>query len=381
MHALKTISKVWLAAKMITTLFESILGNKVLEERLQKAAGKKHAKYRQEHQPSSQTSAPSSRPPEPTPKRKFDEMDISFPNGGPTPSVSYERSRPQTPAATPSRDPGQGPSVLPRVSPKPDHQQHHQEGGPQFTGNTRPTTPFNGHFSLPSTPPDLFLVTRTPNLSPSMWENFQPDQLFPDGHAVFPDLTAGTPPSVVDPRLNMTQPHGLPLGPMLVDQPQQVPGGSVTGGQGSPEVVIPAGLHHHTEAAIPNTSQQSHPHPSHSEPSHMFGLESQPGGWPVQNVDPQISAAGTEGTSQDNSWSSSPRGGPPPTAPTTLNVEDWWVSSFLFLNVNRLTRCGIQVPILRNPWGIQRLNVLKMAERGCLFFYFYFFFFFYGNCV
>src|SRR3954468_23488287 len=41
MNALKEVSKVWLVAKMVHTLFESILGNKLLEERLQKAAGRK----------------------------------------------------------------------------------------------------------------------------------------------------------------------------------------------------------------------------------------------------------------------------------------------------------------------------------------------------
>ncbi|KAK6399523.1 Transcriptional activator of fatty acid utilization, partial [Oleoguttula sp. CCFEE 5521] len=37
MNALKDVSKVWLVAKMVHTLFESILGNKMLEERLQRA--------------------------------------------------------------------------------------------------------------------------------------------------------------------------------------------------------------------------------------------------------------------------------------------------------------------------------------------------------
>src|SRR5579862_1979551 len=46
MNALKEVSKVWLVAKMVHTLFESILGNKILEERLQKASGKRHSKIR-----------------------------------------------------------------------------------------------------------------------------------------------------------------------------------------------------------------------------------------------------------------------------------------------------------------------------------------------
>src|ERR1700761_7335957 len=56
MNALKEVSKVWLVAKMVHTLFESILCNKVLEERLQKAAGKRHKKSHQT------PSYPSSRP-------------------------------------------------------------------------------------------------------------------------------------------------------------------------------------------------------------------------------------------------------------------------------------------------------------------------------
>ena len=50
MSALKDVSKVWLVAKMVHTLFESILGNKALEERLQKAAGKRHQKARRQQQ-------------------------------------------------------------------------------------------------------------------------------------------------------------------------------------------------------------------------------------------------------------------------------------------------------------------------------------------
>src|ERR1700712_5915988 len=92
MNALKEVSKVWLVAKMVHTLFESILGNKLLEERRQKAAGKRHKK------------AHHVKPKEEPQKRKFDEIDMGFPNGPPAAQVSYERSRPQTPALTPSRE-------------------------------------------------------------------------------------------------------------------------------------------------------------------------------------------------------------------------------------------------------------------------------------
>jgi hypothetical protein len=42
MDALKEVSKVWIVAKMVHALFESILGNKALEERLQKSTGSRH---------------------------------------------------------------------------------------------------------------------------------------------------------------------------------------------------------------------------------------------------------------------------------------------------------------------------------------------------
>ena len=153
MQALKDVSKVWLVAKMVHTLFESILGNKVLEERLQKAAGKRHQRVRpdaqqqpqqqqQPHQYHQRRDLP--------PKRKFDDMDLGLPNGGPTPPVSYERSRPQTPAATPSRDELGQPVGAHQSSPGMPRES--LTGTGLSRGNTRPTTPFNGQFSLPTTP-------------------------------------------------------------------------------------------------------------------------------------------------------------------------------------------------------------------------------------
>ncbi|KAK9580470.1 Transcriptional activator of fatty acid utilization [Aspergillus fumigatus] len=303
MQALKDVSKVWLVAKMVHTLFESILGNKVLEERLQKAAGKRHQRVR----PETQTQQPPAKKPDP-PKRKFDDMDLGLPNGGPTPPVSYERSRPQTPAVTPSRELGQPPGIsVPQGSPT----------GPQNAmpgnsrSNTRPTTPFNGHFSLPATPPDLFLVTRTsPNLSPSLWENFQPDQLFPDGTTIFPEL-ASPQNHTVDPQLQMQsqlQSQGMQQRHMMVNQTPQMPGRHLS----SPELMsgLPPGMGLHG-----------------GQPQQVFGLENQHG-WPMQGLEAALNATGMENTSQDDNWSSSSRSGP--TAPTTLNVEDW----FQFFGIN-----------------------------------------------
>lgn len=308
MQALKDVSKVWLVAKMVHTLFESILGNKVLEERLQKAPGKRHQKHRQDN-------APAIKKPDP-PKRKFDDMDIGLPNGGPTPPVSYERSRPQTPAVTPSRELGHPPTqpslTSLQLSPNAQAQRGLQDpfSGPgNSRGNTRPTTPFNPTFSGPASPPDLFLVTRnSPNISPSLWENFQPDQLFPDGANVFSSL-ASPQSNPVDPQLQMP-PHlhasGMPQRPILINQ--NLAGRNLTGTQGSPSFL---------SAVTTDLNDIQSPH----QPTDMFGIENQQS-W--DNLDASLPGAGMDTSSQDDSLSNSSRGYGP-TAPTTLNVEDWYV--------------------------------------------------------
>lgn len=194
MNALKEVSKVWLVARMVHTLFESILGNKVLEERLQKATGRKAQRNKNAnagtnghnsgmHQPQA---APPPPPPANATKRKFDDIDLGFSVGPPAPQMSYERSRPQTPAVTPSRELNQQQANNPLGSPPlaNDPLMPNQNRGTSrlhSRGPTRANSPFNG-YSIPATPPDLFLVTRDePNISQQLWENFQPDQLFPDG--------------------------------------------------------------------------------------------------------------------------------------------------------------------------------------------------------
>lgn len=314
MQALKDVSKVWLVAKMVHTLFESILGNKHLEERLQKAAGMRHQRVKPETNQPIQNLPP--RKPDP-PKRKFDDMDLGLPNGGPTPPVSYERSRPQTPAATPSRELGQ--STLPLPHGSPSVPRDGLVGNGNSRGNTRPTTPFNNQFSLPATPPDLFLVTRTsPNLSPSLWENFQPEQLFPDGTGIFPELTSPQSTAVdqntnVDPQLQMQsqfQAQGLDQRSMV---PQQIPSAArstMPGAQASPEML----------SSMPAITMQG------QQPQQLYGMDPQQT-WPMQGLDPTVAGTSMDNTSQDDNWSSSSRSGP--TAPTTLNVEDWYVESLL----------------------------------------------------
>jgi len=299
MNALKEVSKVWLVAKMVHTLFESILGNKVLEERLQKAAGKRHQKSkpnivhigRKEDQP----------------KRKYDEMDINFPGGPPAAQVSYERSRPQTPAVTPSRDlpPGSGQNVAPpQSSPNLRQASENFMTGGNSRGNTRPTSPFNVGYSVPATPPDLFLVTRnSPPISQSLWENFQPDQLFPDGTNISMPPFSPTNNSV-DPQLQMPQQMQGMQQPIMQGQ-QPMPQWGMRGSQDST-----GGMQ-----AMPQNL---------GVPQMNMGMQNQT--WPVQAFDARM--GGMDSQSQDDSWSNSSRG--QGVVPTTLNVEDW----FQFFGIN-----------------------------------------------
>ncbi|KAI9795029.1 MAG: Transcriptional activator of fatty acid utilization [Peltula sp. TS41687] len=283
MNALKEVSKTWLVAKMVHTLFEFILGNKVMEDKLQKAAGKRHTK-RPKHSPAiSKREGP--------PKRKYDDVDMTFSNGPPAPQVSYERS-----SATPSREigPGQGLSTMPApsnpiTSPNLRQPSDTLMGNLTSRSNTRPPTPFHPSFSMPSTPPDLFLVTRnSPQISQNVWENFQPDQLFPENSGNLSLLTQFLPPNL-DPQLmdrpapNPPQAGGMPgqrsaersIGGQTIGSPSASGSQSMTGGQ---------------------------------------GVVGQP--WPNQ-LDSGIELAGNN---SDDTMSNSSKGA---MVPTTLNVEDW----------------------------------------------------------
>lgn len=273
MVALKEVSKVWLVAKMVHTLFESILGNKTLEERLQKAAGKRHRKPQQLNM----------KPKEEGQKRKFEAMEFGY-TQAPAPTESYERSRPQTPALTP-REPPQTNGGMPQFSGNsPQMSRQHTgdfkpgdfmgTGTGASRGNTRPTTPFNPYISYPGTPPELFLVTRnSPNISASeIWQNFQPDQLFPTDTALNLPFSTSSPvqqQSLVDPQLQ----------------------------SGSPHILAPG-----TPVNMQNGLLQS-TLPQHGNDPHAW---SQMDGMNVS----------------DDTWSNSSKG-QGPIVPTTLNVEDW----------------------------------------------------------
>lgn len=301
MHALKEVSKVWLVAKMVHTLFESILGNKHLEERLQKAAGKRHQKNK---------NAGMMKPKEEALKRKFDEMDIGF-NGPPAHQVSYERSRPQTPAMTPNdfSQQQQMPNMT-ATSPQLTRQNNDAFMGNSRSG-TRPTSPF-----IPGTPPDLFLITRnSPNISQDVWQNFQPDQLFPtDANISFPLQSPVQQHNMVDPALTRGTTTQLPI-------------------------------HSHNNGMQPQPQQhmqnQQHLQPPQTPMSMGPGNMHDPNTWAqhmeMMGVQPSPNSVGNEDT-----WSNSSRGGP--IVPTTLNVEDWYVAILTApLNLTKNTNEQLEV--------------------------------------
>lgn len=287
MNALKEVSRVWLVARMVHTLFESILGNKVLEERLQKAAGKRHQKNKTTTTTTTAattTAIATTNNPTPktqtTGKRKYEDMEFGYSTGPPAPQLSYERSRPQTPSLTPNRELGQQPSGVGGVSSPPI-----RNGSDQFLppgpsrGGTRPTSPFPGGFSIPATPPDLFLVTRnSPPISQSLWENFQPDQLFPDGTMSMSFSSPNANP--VDPQLQMNH-------QMHAQQVTQPPDHGSGVERMVSNLVLPQ-----VNIGMPNPN------------------------WPMDG----LLGPGVE-QPQDDNWSTSPRS--VPVVPNTLNVEDW----------------------------------------------------------
>lgn len=319
MNALNEVSKTWLVAKMVHTLFESILGNKVLEEKLQKAAGRKH----QRDKPSGTKPQQKDRS-----KRKHDDIDGELSNGPPQQQMSYERSRPQSPAMTPSRElpmnqqqqqQGLHPSgsqQMPNITmnnESPEASRQHDAFMGHSRGGTRATTPFNGRGpSMPGTPPELFLATRhSPTLPPELWNNFQPDQLFPGntqdlfntGQTISPTQNA----AFIDPQLQIHQQQQQAHPGQ--QQHQQVPPPPPQHQQGfgySPQHLQPnGGMHmgHQGQQQPP----QGQPMPRHLMQNgwNQMGLMNQG----QQPPDPET-------------WSNSSVSQGPP-VPTTLNVEDW----------------------------------------------------------
>ncbi|KAI1128240.1 fungal-specific transcription factor domain-containing protein [Nemania abortiva] len=303
MSALKEVSKVWLVGKMVYTLFESILGNKVLEERLQKAAGKRHKKAQQsflqldQHQRQQEAT-----------KRKYDEMAIDFSVTTPTHQESYERSRPQTPRNEPT--PNQAPTMGPPLTSPNTKPGDAFMGGTNSRPHTRPATPFNPSFSVPGTPPDLYLVTRnSPNLSQSLWENFQPDQLFPE--------------SSIIPMPQMSPPQNQQsLDPNVMSQMQSMSSPA----SGQQHSLFPGLGTQRTTSASPLQAN------NFLQPG-LGGFQAQSSTlWPGGDVN-----AMQEGHSPSDSWSTGSGQGQP--VPATLNVEDWF--QFFGINGNDVNLNGL----------------------------------------
>lgn len=284
MQALKEVSRVWLVGKMVYTLFESIIGNKMLEERLQKAGAKRHRRTQQSLSQLEQQGKPHD-----ASKRKYDEMAIDFCANAPTPQESYERSRPQTPSAGKNeRASSMQPPNVPSPNSRPAGGADTFMGGTNSRPHTRPASPFNPSFSVPATPPDLYLVTRnSPNISQSLWENFQPDQLFPESSSM-PALPSLSPPQTYQ---NLDQNLMARL----------TPSSMAPAAQGQP------GTHFQVRGQGQGQGNGVMPVPAFQGQSNMWQSNFE-GGMP-------------DGQSPD-SWSTGSAQGQP--APTTLNVEDWY---------------------------------------------------------
>lgn len=295
MAALKDVSRVWLVGKMVYTLFESILGNKVLEERLQKAAGKRHRKAQQSLARLEQYQQQNAQRGSQDPKRKYDDMAIDFSVNTPQPQESYERSRPQTPSLAMKMETASGMMAPPVTSPNARHNTDTVMGGTTSSRhNTRPTTPFNPSFSVPTTPPDLYLFTRnSPNLSQAIWENFQPDQLFPEGANILsvPQLSPSQTQQTLDPSLMAQMPP----------QGMQSQGDGQFGGQGMSD-----------KRGLAGSPLQNH---GMLQPE-LAGFSGQANNMWQTGFDLP------EGHSPGDSWSTS-SSAPGQPVPSTLNVEDW----------------------------------------------------------
>lgn len=315
MNALRDVSRVWLVAKMVHTLFESILGNKQLEERLQKAAGRRHNKNKGANgAAAAKVNPPQVSPPNETgptggnegQKRTYDDMEFGFTNGPPAPQISYERSRPQSPALTPqpnlphhqqqqqqSQQQQQQMPQLSAGSPTPNFRQSTDAFGGTSRGNTRPTTPFNPWGGTRPSTPDFFLHTRnSPKISDDLWQNYEPGQLFPS------EINGG---------FSLHSPGQTMVDPALRGPPQQAQQYNTDSMQ---QQTTPSGMQSHQQMPMQPHNGNAMQQDGNTLPPHtmMYGQQD----WPPQ--------MGVERA--DDTWSSSSYSGP--IVPTTLNVGDWF---------------------------------------------------------
>ena len=276
-------------------------------------------------------------------KRKYDDMAIDFSVNTPQPQESYERSRPQTPSISAAKL-DSAPTTASMPPPSITSPNARQPATDTFMGSgpaptigggtatpaagggvgatsrphTRPHTPFNMSYSLPTTPPDLYLVTRnSPILSQSVWENFQPDQLFPDGtgfSTMFPQTMSPAPTlgqgqgqSGIDPNLaGPAGPNSQPQHGPFMSPP--APSDATGGGSGAPGA-----------SPLPNPSLLT----PGSALNGFAGGQQQANGngnGKAETGSTPVGATLPDGQSPD-SWSTSSVNGQP--VPATLNVEDW----------------------------------------------------------
>ena len=178
-------------------------------------------------------------------------------------------------------------------------------GGTASRPHTRPATPFNPSFSVPTTPPDLYLVTRnSPNLSQAVWENFQPDQLFPESASMplFPHLSPTQNQPGLDPNIMaQMQARGM--------HPQPQPSNQGGGQQFAPQMANKPGMS--GSPPLPNNGSNTFLQPGIPQ------FQGQQG-----NAMWQTGFDGLpDGQSPSDSWSTGSAQGQP--VPSTLNVEDW----------------------------------------------------------
>lgn len=290
MNALKEVSKVWIVAKMVHTLFKSILGNKSLEERLQTAAGRRHKKPRVDSRPNEGKEEQQQKP-------KHNDVQLGFTQAAPVPQVSYERSRPQTPrpqtpVGTSSGEGGQ-PVKATGMDASPAMMRPLQVNEGFLSDARHSINPFRAPYPVSTTPPNFYLVTRdSPEFSQSLWENFQPDQLFPENTPTLMPAFHDTldlerlMPQTQKPSMqhqSMNDQQVLPSMRVLQDEQENIN-----------EMQDPVGL-----AQIQRMQQQI------SSPN-----------WPGQ--------IGGEAERSNENWANLG-----PAIPTTLNVDDWYVSPML----------------------------------------------------
>ncbi|KAF3200964.1 Transcriptional activator of fatty acid utilization [Orbilia oligospora] len=293
MEALKEVSKIWLVAKMVYTLFDSILGNKALEERLAKTSG-----YRRSGDKARRSDASSRKITDTASKRKFEDIDLGTISAGPTPQMSYERSRPQTPTVSPGLKQQQSIRQTTTIH---GHNLQHPFGGNSHAASTsdnvrsyhQHATGFLPNIGVPTTPPDFFLVTKSsPPISQALWENFQPNQLFPEesGNSGLENIPSNHDTTPQLPKSSLVDATSQSFASSLQTPPLKPK--ETTHLANSPDMQI----------------DSSHIHNGDLNHSSLWAA----------NLDVDTSM-----DSPDDSWSNS-SSGLAQSAPTTLNVEDWY---------------------------------------------------------